>query len=506
MIDPPFDRVRSLAREYTVIPLCQTVLADTETPVSLYRRLGEPSQSFLLESADGGERQGRYSFIGTDPFLIFQARDNQIRVTERGRQPQSLTGNPFDVLEELLKRYRSPRYPGYPPFLGGAVGMIGYESVTHLEPVPRVAQADSDDIHLMFCDKLIIFDHLKRTMTLVINLHVPDAPGCLDQAYRDACARLSQWEKELTTPFSEAQPSIFGAWEEMAVDFDRAESNTSRERFYRSVEAAKEAIRRGDIFQLVLSQRWCWVDAPPPFAVYRVLRTLNPSPYMYYLSLGDESIVGTSPEMLIKVTDGTVETRPIAGTRPRGRTSAEDETLALDLLADEKERAEHVMLVDLGRNDIGRVSRYGTVRVTEQMEVENYSHVMHLVSHVKGELADGRTPLDAFRACFPAGTLSGAPKVKAMEIIAALEPEERGSYGGAIGYFSFDGNLDSCITIRTIHFRGSHAYVQAGAGIVADSRPENEYEETRNKARGMLRALAMAERLFSAPAIGAKER
>lgn len=506
MIDPPFDRVRSLACTYTVIPLCKTLLADMETPVRMYRRLGEPSQSFLLESADGGERQGRYSFIGTDPFLTLKARHNHIQVTERGQQPQIITGNPFDVLDRLLKRYRSPRYLGFPPFLGGAVGMIGYEAVTHLEPVPRSGETDSDDIHLLFCDKLILFDHLKRTMTLVVNLHVPAAEIDLKPAYEKACTQLSQWVEELTTPFPESYPSTSGSWEEMAVDFDRAESNTTRDRFCRSVEATQEAIARGDIFQLVLSQRWRWADAPPPFAVYRVLRMLNPSPYMYYLSFGEEAIVGTSPEMLIKVTDGIVETRPIAGTRPRGGTPLEDEALARELLADEKEQAEHVMLVDLGRNDIGRVCRYGTVRVTEQMVVENYSHVMHLVSHVKGELAADRTPLDAFRACFPAGTLSGAPKVKAMEIIASLEPQERGSYGGAIGYFSFDGNLDSCITIRTIHFRGTDAYVQAGAGIVADSVPENEFEETRNKARGMLRALAMAEHFFSTPAIGAKER
>lgn len=505
MVEPSFERVQALSREYTMIPLCYTLLADTETPVSLYHRLGQPSHSFLLESADAGERQGRYSFIGMDPFLIFRARDNHIRVTEQGREWEAPVENPFDALAELLQRYRAPRYPEFPPFLGGAVGFIGYEAVTHLEPVPRATPAASDDIHLMFCDQLIIFDHLKRTMMLVINLHV-SAEADLKTDYHQVCSRLLEWGKLLTAPQRHEPPLMTGAWEELAVDFDRALSNTTRDRFCQSVEEAKEAIRRGDIFQLVLSQRWRWADAPPPFAVYRVLRTLNPSPYMYVLSLGDEAIVGTSPEMLIKVTDGVVETCPIAGTRPRGRTPAEDETLAQELLADEKERAEHVMLVDLGRNDLGRVCRYGTVQVTAQMKVENYSHVMHLVSHVQGELAQDRTPLDAFRACFPAGTLTGAPKVKAMEIIAALEPEQRGSYGGAIGYFSFDGNLDSCITIRTIHFRGGDAFVQAGGGIVADSLPENEYEESRNKARGMLRALAMTERLFSPVTTGAKER
>ncbi|PTM58685.1 anthranilate synthase component I [Desmospora activa] len=505
MIEPSFDRVQDLSHAYTMIPLCYTLLADTETPVSLYRRLGEPAHSFLLESADGGERQGRYSFIGTDPFLLFRSRDNHIQVTEQGSEREVVVENPFDALAELLQRYRAPRYHGFPPFLGGAVGYIGYEAITQLEPVPRATAAASDDIHLMFCDKLIIFDHLKRTMTLVINLHI-SAEIDLESSYRMACDRLLEWGKSLTAPRQDGQPPLSGAWQEMAVDFDRACSNTTRDRFCEAVEEAKEAIRRGDIFQLVLSQRWCWQDAPPPLAVYRVLRTLNPSPYMYLLSLGDEAIVGTSPEMLIKVTDGIVETRPIAGTRPRGRTPAEDEALAQELLADEKERAEHVMLVDLGRNDLGRVCRYGTVQVTEQMKVENYSHVMHLVSHVKGELAPDRSPLDAFRACFPAGTLTGAPKVKAMEIIASLEPEARGSYGGAIGYFSFDGNLDSCITIRTIHFRDGDAFVQAGGGIVADSLPQNEYEESRNKARGMLRALAMTEQLLSATATGAKER
>ncbi|MFC4078084.1 anthranilate synthase component I [Salinithrix halophila] len=501
MFVPRLKDVREMARQYSTIPICKKIFADTETPIRLFQRLGDQPYSFLLESAEGGERWGRYSFIGTDPFLTFRAQKGQGIVKEGGTTRTFATDRPLEVLQDLLARYHSPRLPGFPPFLGGAVGYIGFEAVTTFEAVPRPTGRDTtgaDDVHVMFCDRLLIVDHLKQEMTLVINLHVP--PGAdeeaLGRAYGETVAAIDGWAEAIRTKEPASSPLPTVSTPEEGIDFSRVRSNMTKEAYCAVVEKAKEHIRRGDIFQLVPSQRWTWEAAPPSFDVYRVLRTLNPSPYMYYLSLGGEEIVGTSPELLVRVSDGRVETRPIAGTRPRGRDEEEDRVLADDLLTDEKERAEHVMLVDLGRNDLGRVSRYGTVKVTEEMNVERYSHVMHMVSHVTGQLSERYSPIDAFRACFPAGTVSGAPKVKAMELIGEMEPGPRGVYAGAIGYFGFSGNLDSCITIRTIHFKDGDAYIQAGGGVVADSVPEKEYEESRNKARGMIRALHITENLF----------
>ncbi|SDW59150.1 anthranilate synthase component 1 [Marininema mesophilum] len=501
MFVPQLEDVRVLARDYSTIPICKKIFADTETPIRLYQRLSDRKYSFLLESAEGGERRGRWSFIGTDPFLTVRARDGVATVTEGDNKRQVETEHPMDLLQELLSRYHSPRIEGLPPFLGGAVGYIGFEAVTTFEAVPRPIGHDSteaDDIHVMFCDRMLIVDHLKQDLTLVVNLHVPrDASDeMITKAYVDTQVAIDEWVEELrrVEPASSTLPPI--AVEQTDVDFSRVQSNMTKEEYCAVVERAQEHIRRGDTFQLVPSQRWTWKDAPPSIDVYRVLRTLNPSPYMYHLSFDGEEIVGTSPEMLVRVTDGMIETRPIAGTRPRGADERIDQALAEELLADEKERAEHVMLVDLGRNDLGRVSRYGSVQVTEEMNIERYSHVMHMVSHVTGQLAEKVSPLDAFKACFPAGTVSGAPKVKAMELISQLEPGPRGIYAGAIGYFGFSGNLDSCITIRTLHFKNRAAYIQAGGGVVADSIPEKEYEESQNKARGMIRALQVAESLF----------
>ncbi|OYD09975.1 anthranilate synthase component I [Paludifilum halophilum] len=502
MYYPPFDRVRELSRDYSTIPVLKTIFADTETPIRLYQRLGNRPYSFLLESAEGGERWGRYSFIGTDPFLTFQCQGGEIRIAEGTGEKAYSCDDPLEELEQLLQRYRSPGYTGYPPFLGGAVGYIGYESIGYFEPVSRHPGAEGTgarDMHLMFCDRLMIVDHLKQEITLVANFHVPDGAGEdeLLRGYRQTIAAVDEWAETLRfrdPEFVAFPPAID---KRLEADFSRTVPEMTKDAYSAMVEKSKEHIRRGDIFQIVPSQRWKWPRAPRAFDVYRVLRVLNPSPYMYYLSLGDEEVVGASPELLVRVTEDRMETRPIAGTRPRGADPTEDESLAEQMLADEKERAEHVMLLDLGRNDLGRISRYGSVEVTDHMVIEKYSHVMHMVSHVTGRLAKGRKPLDAFRSCFPAGTVSGAPKVKAMQLIAEMEGTPRGIYAGAIGYFSFTGNLDSCITIRTVYFRNGTAYIQAGGGVVADSDPEAEYEESRNKAKGIIRALNLAESLFS---------
>lgn len=503
MIYPPFAEVKRLAATHSCIPLCKTIFADTETPVSLYDRLRDRPYSFLLESVEGGKKWARYSFIGADPFLIVTCRDGQVTLSGKDGTRRFFAADPFDAVQDLLEQYRTPDYPGHPPFLGGAVGYIAYEAVRYMESLPPFSHAGkgtgAQDIHLMFCDQVLIFDHLKQQVTLVHHLHVPEKTGesTLSELYRRAVEELETRAKKIRScPSKLAFFSDTPFESRREPDISRAEPNMSRQQFEAVVKKAQEHIRAGDIFQLVPSQRWTWQPSPPPFDVYRVLRILNPSPYMFYLKMGEEVITGASPELLVRVTDKKVETRPIAGTRPRGRTAEEDERLAAELLRDEKERAEHVMLIDLGRNDLGRVCRYGTVRVTQQMVIEHYSHVMHMVSHVTGELARGRTPIDALRAVFPAGTVSGAPKVRAMELIGEMEPEPRGVYAGAVGYFSFAGNLDTCIAIRTLYFRGDKAYVQAGAGVVADSSPEREYEETLNKAKGMFRALELADTLF----------
>ena len=486
-----FDQFRALARDATFVPVCRELLADLLTPVSAFLKVAENADhAFLFESVAGGEHLARYSFLGKDPFLVLRSAAGRT-IREQGGRTEELAEPFLAALRGVLARHRSPRAPGLPRFAGGAVGFLGYDTAAWFEPTLARARAahpkpaeEGDDAAFMLFDTVLAFDHVKHRILLIANAAVE--PGCdLEACYHLALARIRFLEAEIGRQLSEPPPAAGGG-----VTF---RSNTTRAAFESAVRRAKDHITAGDVFQVVLSQRFETEIRGDPFNVYRALRYVNPSPYMYFIRLGGVSIVGSSPEMLVRVEDRQVETHPIAGTRPRGATAEADAELAAELQADEKERAEHVMLVDLGRNDVGRVSAYGSVRVPQYMALERYSHVMHLVSRVVGELADGRDRIDALAACFPAGTVSGAPKIRAMEIIDELEPTRRGIYAGAVGYLDFAGHLDCCITIRTIVIRDGRAWVQAGAGIVADSDPAAEYEETRAKASALFGALRMAE-------------
>jgi anthranilate synthase component 1 len=483
-----FEQFVDLAQRGTFVPVCREIMADLLTPVSAFLKIAEHSDyAFLLESVEGGEQVARYSFLGKDPFLFVRAKDNGVFI-ERGGE-SSTSDKPFmQTLRGLMAGFQSPYVPGLPRFTGGAVGYLGYDAVPWFEPVTLQEArnpAGADDAGFMLFDTVLAFDHVQHRILIIANARIT-ADDDLRALYQFACAKIEFLERELERTLSHPERRD-------AVPFE-VTSNTTQERFEEHVRAAKERIAAGDIYQVVLSQRFAGDLAVEPFAVYRALRHVNPSPYMFFLRMGGLSIVGASPEMLVRVEGRRVETHPIAGTRPRGASSDDDQRMADELKASEKERAEHVMLVDLGRNDVGRVSEYGSVRVPRYMALERYSHVMHLVSVVEGRLAEDRDRLDALAACFPAGTVSGAPKVRAMEIIAELEPDRRGIYAGAVGYVDFAGNLDFCIAIRTIVIAGGRATVQAGAGIVADSNPTAEYEETREKAKALLRALELAQR------------
>lgn len=498
MYTPSVGEVIRLAREYNLIPVVRHLLADTETPIRVFQQFYSEKRAFLLESVEGGVKWARYSFIGTEPFLIVKAKNGVTEVLKGKERQTYAEQKPVEVLKSLLRSYRSPSLPDLPRFTGGAVGFFGYELQQYYERLPRhrVDDLGMDDIQFMFCDQVIAFDHFKQQLKVIANVHVPEGAtdGEIIRAYEDTCSKIDAMIKRLVKPMP-ANRMIHRPIPQ-DVELGDVRSNLTKEKYMANVDAAKEYIRAGDIFQVVLSQRFEIQTEVDPLQVYRILRTMNPSPYMYVLKLDEEVIVGTSPELLVRVEDERVETRPIAGTRPRGATPEEDEALAQDLLADEKERAEHLMLVDLGRNDLGRVSQFGSVKCNTFMEIERYSHVMHIVSNVTGSIRKDKDFFDAFLSCMPAGTVSGAPKLRAMEIIAELENEVRGSYAGAIGYLGFSGNLDTCITIRTIVFKHGKAYVQAGAGIVWDSVPEKEYEETVNKAKGMLKAIRTAEAIF----------
>ncbi len=480
-----FEAFADLAQRGTFVPVCKELVADLLTPVSAFLKIAEQSDyAFLLESVEGGEHVGRYSFLGKDPFLTLRGRQGQVFVDRAGEPTTESEQSFMDSLRALMAGFHSPFVPGLPRFTGGAVGYLGYDAAAWFEPTKlHAAGTDEDEAAFMLFDTVLAFDHVRHRILIIANARITGDED-LESLYQAACAKIGFVEQELDRTLSKsprAEPTPF-----------EVTSNVTQDEFEAMVRTAKEHIVAGDIYQVVLSQRFEAKTDVDPFTVYRALRHVNPSPYMYFLRIGDRSIVGSSPEMLVRVEGRRVETHPIAGTRPRGRTPDEDVRLGEELRGNEKERAEHVMLVDLGRNDVGRVATYGSVRVPTYMSIERYSHVMHLVSIVEGQLADDRDRLDALAACFPAGTVSGAPKVRAMEIIAALENQPRGTYAGAVGYLDFAGNLDFCITIRTVLLEGGRASVQAGAGIVADSDPTAEYQETRDKARGVLKALELA--------------
>lgn len=487
-----FEDFKSLSRRGNIVPIHEELIADTETPVSVYLKLKDESPySFLLESVDGGEKIGRYTFLGYNPFMVFEIRGSSFSIKPRHPDVEVLpklvnaSMPPLEALKAILAHCKTVPLDGLPRFTGGAVGYFGYDTIHLVENIPS-AQFDElklNDATLMFFDTLLVFDAVKRNVTAIANAYIPEgaAESTLIEEYDKAIIELRRLKQILGKNVSHTlNPSNSD---------DQLKYLMSKKDYVSGVEKAKQYILEGDIFQVVLSQRMEMRFRDDPFDLYRTLRVINPSPYLYFLNIDGLQILGSSPEMLVRLENGVVETRPIAGTRRRGTTPDEDERLEKELLADEKELAEHLMLVDLGRNDIGRISEYGSVEVSQFMTVEKYSHVMHIVSNVRGRLKKGMTAVDALYACFPAGTLSGAPKIRAMEIIAELEPLKRGVYAGAVGYLDFSGNLDSCIAIRTIVVKNGMAYFQAGAGIVNDSVPEREFQESLDKVAASVSAV-----------------
>ena len=488
MFYPDLKTFRELSRQGNLIPVYREIMADMDTPVSAFKKLDDGRFSFLLESIEGGEKWGRYSFLGSSPSLIIRSRGNTIETIENGHFSSRTSVDPLNCIRETLARFTPVEVEGLPRFFGGAVGYMGYDMVRHFEHLPteKPALLDAYDAYFLITDTIVIFDTMNQKIKVVSNAHL-EGDVTPEEAYRRATENITAIIMRLRMPLSSCTTTASG-------ERGKLSSNVTREAFETSVEKAKEYVRSGDIIQVVLSQRFSGDLSADPLDIYRVLRTLNPSPYMFFLRLDDTVIAGASPEVMVRKEGQRVELRPIAGTRPRGATLAEDSRLAEELLADPKERAEHVMLVDLGRNDLGRVCETGSVRVSELMIIERYSHVMHIVSNVQGELSEGRDAFDVVRATFPAGTLSGAPKVRAMEIIDELEPVRREVYGGAVGYFSFSGNMDLAITIRTLVIKNGKVHLQAGAGIVADSDPATEWQETVNKGMAVMKAIELAEK------------
>jgi len=485
MITPSLEEYRAYARSFNLVPVVREVLADFDTPVSAFAKLNRGDAAFLLESLEGGETWGRYSILGFRPSVEFRSKGAVVEIRRGERTERTESRDPLETLRELLLSVKAAPVPNLPPFSGGAVGLVGYDYVRFLERLPARTTDDlqQPDLHFVFPDLVLAFDNFRHRLQLVANTRPAGDP---DRAYREAVTSINEMLFRLGQPPPAPERPHRGNGE---VSFT---SNVGREGYTRAVEAAKEHIRAGDVVQVVLAHRLQATAAVSPFDVYRALRILNPSPYMYYLRYPDRSVAGSSPEILVRTSGRKIALRPIAGTRRRGATREEDAALEQELLASEKDRAEHVMLVDLGRNDVGRVAEIGTVHATEFMTVERYSHVMHLVSHIEGTLREGLGPFDVLRACFPAGTVSGAPKKRAMEIIETLEPSRRGAYAGAMGYFDFHGNADFCITIRTATFEGGRIHLGVGAGIVADSDPEEEWTETRNKGRAVEEAVRLA--------------
>ncbi len=487
---PDLETFRKLASEGNLIPVFRELLADAETPVTMLLKLADRPRVFLLESVEGGEKWGRYSFLGTDPKIVVRIRKDFVIIEENGEVRQiSHNGEPLGFLEKLLGRRRPVSIEGLPRFYGGAVGFFGYDTVRYFERLPERRQTgnDEDDAVFLVTDTMVIFDNVRHTIKIV-SPAVIDENTDIQTAYADAVRKIDEMVEILHSPVVPERRSSTPA-----VPTAAFLPEIEKQEFLEMVGRAREYIMAGDIIQVVLSQRFHRKTTASPSALYRALRFVNPSPYLFFLKLDETHLIGSSPEVMVRLDDGIAELKPIAGTRRRGRTEQEDRMLADELLQDPKERAEHVMLVDLGRNDLGRIARTGSVQVNQLMAVERYSHVMHLVSLLQAQMQEGKNAYDLLRATFPAGTLSGAPKVRAMEIIAELEPSPRGAYGGAVGYFSYGGNADFCITIRTMLIQNGEVIVQAGAGIVADSDPESEYRETLGKAEGVFQAVRLAE-------------
>ena len=495
MYSPTLDEFQKLATQGNLIPVARRILADLETPLSVYRKIRGQGESFLFESVEGGEHVGRYSFVGCNPRAVIRQDGQHVQVIENGRIIESAVvgkdvKDGLEIVERIMKKYRAVATPGLPRFTGGAIGFIGYEFIHDVEPVvprPPLDELKTPAMYFLVADQLLTFDRAQQTITILVNAILDDTESPAD-AYENATSEIDRLISLLEQP-SEHQP--------VTLPDDVAPlpfaSNQTKEKFFANVEVSKKFITAGDIIQVVGSQRFSAPTTASPVDIYRAVRSVNPSPYMFLLELDGFALVGASPELHVRCEGGKVEIRPIAGTRKRGRTEDEDKALEKELLADPKERAEHVMLVDLARNDIGRVCDFGSVQVKDLMFIERYSHVMHIVSQVEGKLSAGKSNYDLMRATFPAGTVSGAPKIRAMQIISELEQTTRGTYAGCVGYFSFNGNTDTCITIRTALIKDGKAYVQAGGGWVNDSTPEGEYQETINKSMAMRKAIAMAQ-------------
>ena len=488
---PSFDDFTRLAAGHTVVPVYRQLLCDSLTPVSAFCKVQEGDWAFLFESVVGGERHGRYSFVGSAPFVRIEAYDRRVVLHPATGPRQEFTDpDPLRTLEKVLADYRAPHVAGLPRFCGGAVGYAGYDTVRYVEHLPNAPADDRGlpDLSFALYDRMVIFDHINKTVAAVAHAHVD--PADLRRCYDAACAKVDELAERLQRVTADLPVTDIDLGGPVTIPH---ESNFTQAAFETAVRKCQEYINAGDIFQVVLSQRFKAQTTARPFDIYRALRAVNPSPFMFFVKAGPTVLVGASPEIMTRVEGDAVTIRPLAGTRRRGATPEEDKALAEELIADPKERAEHVMLVDLGRNDVGRVAAFGSVQLSDLLTVEKYSHVMHISSTVTGRLEPGKTSFDALRACLPAGTLSGAPKVRAMQIIDELEPHRRGPYGGAVGYIDFTGNMDTCIALRTMVVQGQTAYIQAGAGLVADSDPASEYQETVNKAKGLLRALEIAE-------------
>jgi anthranilate synthase component 1 len=491
---PLFSEFARSVGSVSCIPVYRQLTGDSLTPVSAFRRIERGAPSFLFESVIGGEKVGRYSFLGSEPFLKFEARGPEVTISETAKPGEFCrysSRDPFLDLEQTLNRYRASPASTLPRFVGGAVGYAAYDAVRYTEHLPNAPADDRGlpDLSFAFYDRMVLFDHIRKTILVVAQAHI--GPGVEPkQAYEAACGRIDELVDRLSRPHPDSAACDIDTHSPVSL---RPKSNFTRSEYEAVVRRCQEYIRAGDVFQVVPSQRFEIETSATPFDIYRMLRVVNPSPFNFYLPYGDFALIGSSPEILVRVEEGVVTIRPLAGTRRRGGDEAEDRALSLELLSDPKERAEHIMLVDLGRNDVGRVAEYRTVHLSDVMKVERYSHVMHITSNVTGRLRTGQTAFDALKAGLPAGTVSGAPKVRAMQIIDEFEPQKRGPYAGAVGYIDFTGNMDTCIALRTVVLQGKTAYIQAGGGIVYDSDPGAEFEETVNKARGLLKAIEIAE-------------